>query len=1111
MWDWVPKKSYSFSFATVRFEAYASGEGEIFWGPTQLNGQLRLAGEVGFRVFKKGFDLGLRADVMAKTPDWLVDADLWFGVKFKILWKKYKFGATIPFRWEKRHTPQIPELLSSIGLKHAAVEAHAAPLVLTGIPSIATPDQGLDMALVPDMEPDTYPVISFHYPTKDVTGLPFAQNVALVPNHKSGDHEFEARLEGAGGRIGIQMYRKKLGSSGAWEEFKATPPSSPAIASDGNAYLYGAWQSAEPGEGANLCLHLFARSPFEYAEMVHTDFKRIAFAYEEVLVAGTTTYSVATKAAQVQAAIQTAAASALPSAEAGPPSTPAVKVPRFIDQPKCVPELRALDKILPFRIDQYRVNEDPKFPHSGGSVSDDGKISTAPGLGVGQCRNFLNTAIGFRRPYDVIALDQEVLGPPVSSAADVYVGGYGEFFVLQDKRVLTLGNCEVVEEADAPYPLRYLEWHFDRGIDPKTDKLITQQQLRHGVLGVMLRYPIRKLIIHYEVLGESANEKSPCNGSLSCPPDFGDKRTEKKADPGPLWCNATYLKPFGPENFWKDVKPLSPDHQVDLSQPGIVVISRADRAFNAVFFNLSCNVRIYSICYVPDVTKDLSETDAQLEAFIDLTWPNRHSSGTSSGGTWCGTGSGGAGGPDGSGGMIGSIEPGPGALNLPRFYTPLAPIVPGYLYRVNVRTSHRRVKQIPEGPNVREYRAYFKVVHPPSDLTPYVGATFPAPAGFPHYRGHEWYLRMNRNYVHKLFGTENGHVTCELRLHGATRVSLPFRDDLDLNGATTKDALQTFAASVALDRLGWAWGKANGHEPTREETAWIESYNLSVPVNRQITPSMGLPDDVLWAYPVNPVLWREQFSTDATDDIPSFDKATDGANTAIAGRWKTSLSLLNHLPVGTDANGSFLLGSREITERYQMSAWLRPLSTTGKVSVVLSATDAGGIHLGKYVSIQFDMLTQRVSMIQRLVSATIVKADRSFTLPLNRWTRLCVRVSMVVGGVAVTLEQAGEQLLTALTDLDTLRGKVGFFASADYKGDFDNVEVLALDRLEHLPLPDATHQLVVRYDNPPTTSFDMYKLDFRASKYLDLFDHLNSWDRSVWRVPANSTAAVQRV
>src|SRR5262249_8347921 len=150
---------------------------EIFWGPNQLNGQLRLAGEVGFRILKKGFDLKLGADVTGKTPDWLVDANLWFGVKFKILWKKFKFEANIPFRWEERHVPPIRELLNSIRLKHAAVDADAPALVLTGAPTVLNPDQSLDMALVPDVEPDTYPVVTFHYPTKDVTGLPIAQNV----------------------------------------------------------------------------------------------------------------------------------------------------------------------------------------------------------------------------------------------------------------------------------------------------------------------------------------------------------------------------------------------------------------------------------------------------------------------------------------------------------------------------------------------------------------------------------------------------------------------------------------------------------------------------------------------------------------------------------------------------------------------------------------------------------------------------------------------------------------------------------------------------------------------------------------------------------------------
>jgi len=275
---------------------------------------------------------------------------------------------------------------------------------------------------------------------------------------------------------------------------------------------------------------------------------------------------------------------------------------------------------------------------------------------------------------------------------------------------------------------------------------------------------------------------------------------------------------------------------------------------------------------------------------------------------------------------------------------------------------------------------------------------------------------------------------------------------------------------------------------------------------------MGLPDDVLWAYPVNPVLWREQFTQAAIDAIPSFDVLVDPPDALVTGRWSTASSLLHHLPAAADAPPSFLLGTAPVTEGYVLACWLRPLSTgnavSGKVSLVLAAADVGGTSLGQYLAVQFDLVAQRLSLLQRLATHSpeiVVQVDRPFVLPRDRWNHVFVRVTVVEGQVAITVDRGGEQIVTALTDLSSAAGKVGFLASADYKGDFDNLEVLALDRLAQLPAPDMRQQLVVQYNNlASATAFDMYKLDFVASHYLDLFDHLNSWDRNVWRIPCQA-------
>src|SRR5262249_30042187 len=177
----------------------------------QFKGAARLRGAVGFRIYGKGFDCSLKAHVLAKAPDYLIDANLHFGVRFHIPLKTIEVGGSVPFHWEKRRTPPISSLLKGIALTQPMTGKGASPYLLVRNVSRgagAIPDV-LDLSLIPDVEPDTSAAIEFAFPTKDTSGLPFGQNVVSVPVTKSGEYEFEGKLEGED-VIGVRMRRRRL-------------------------------------------------------------------------------------------------------------------------------------------------------------------------------------------------------------------------------------------------------------------------------------------------------------------------------------------------------------------------------------------------------------------------------------------------------------------------------------------------------------------------------------------------------------------------------------------------------------------------------------------------------------------------------------------------------------------------------------------------------------------------------------------------------------------------------------------------------------------------------------------------------------------------------------
>lgn len=81
---------------------------------------------------------------------------------------------------------------------------------------------------------------------------------------------------------------------------------------------------------------------------------------------------------------------------------------------------------------------------------------------------------------------------------------------------------------------------------------------------------------------------------------------------------------------------------------------------------------------------------------------------------------------------------------------------------------------------------------------------------------------------------------------------------------------------------------------------------------------------------------------------------------------------------------------------------------------------------------------------------------------------------------------------------------MGIFATHDFEGAYDNFEVVSITRLERIPEAEGTHSLSLRYKDKER---QLYQFQFLASKYIDFFDHMNSWDRNVWVSPQQSSWA----
>jgi hypothetical protein len=1064
----LPKKGIDLSFASVNFEALIKGAGEMYWGPEQFKGSLNLSGTVAFRIFRKGFDLALAARVLGMTPDWLVDALLKFSIRFKILWRKFKFGGELPFHWERRIRPPLPELLKEIRLQHALSNKTWAPYLSSSC------DSRPSLAAIPTVEPDALVALTFHFPMNDRTGYAFGQDVSVLQPHKSGDYNFVAELLGGDtGNWGIELHRMKLSDydQGTWCSFTDGRTSVPSQCDAGQPQpvLYGAWQADQAPDGTKgrTHLHLFARTPFSFNVLNRFPKVKALQIYDHLhMVAseGVIAPVLATSKESLNA-IASAGHSMLRA------ENPAgMNIPVFQARLKSFKQLRSTNTPFPLGALQTVVHRDPSFPRT--------RITPTKE----HCRNFLRAKPGWYGKDSVIDL-----------SGDVLLGAYGSFKVPgQTDKPVILGNAEIVVDDLFPYPLRFLRLHDNRGIQDPTKKIVSGTlESEKGWLKIAVKHPVKRVTVQYDGPSKSRLEAGKIKPSLQF--------------------YAAFEKPFSVKDFWtfsKQVKPAP----IDTSEPGRLVIScqpNTTTVFNEIAFIVFADTRIYSICYEIDFTAELADKEDQLKRFIGIGWPKR----PAASGPARPTGDGVASGPASLDKMAANDVIG----TLPN-KVPIYPgsIVPGYVYKLIVRTSHTMTDGDASQPRLDSYCALFQVSRPLSNLSPYVLTTYPKDSGFPHYRAHEFYIRFCRNDVHILMGSDHSKLTWNILREGEPIASLPFQNGRDAD-------LSSFLRSTSSDCKGWGWGKANSHVFSREESVWMEAYNnsamLSVPPAQQVSEDMAVPDDMMWVYPINPILLRAGFNEgiglsrppspgDASSAIPHFQNPIDEG--LPMGRWGVEASLLTHTPVQaaqltglTSAPASFLLTENTFVPPYRLSVWLRPRSDKGHVGIVIAANQ----ELNQYLLIKVDPVAQRVRLIRKNTGgdpAVRAWSDRTIGLGKTRWSRLFVRLTTNANHLVVTVELSDQVVLSEVTDLPggqtSSQFYAGLFASADYEGDFDNFEVLSIDRLDQLPRPNLAHHLALMYGNDTKP---MYKTTFVASQYLDLFDHLNSWDRAVWKSNGN--------
>ena len=1083
----LPKKKYGFSFASVRFEAFMKGAGELHWNPEQVKGYLDLKGAVGFRIFRIGFDLSLKAKVLGMAPDWLVDAILEFFVKFKILWKKFKFGGSIPFHWERRITPPLSQVLAEIVLQHRVSSTSWKPYLLHAF----LPEDCADppsLSSIPDIEPDTLITLTFNYPINDRTGNSFGQQIQGTEHrHKSGDYLFVAELpRREGGERGIELYRMPIDrwGTGEWERFRASPgeDNPNGSESDLSPILYGAWQADKAPDGTKGATHLqlFAQTPFEYNSMVllgpedRTSYQQRVTSFDPCnpILVGEPKITDAESSANVE-------------------------IPYILWEMKSSEELAKSPPSFPSRPVQYLFREDSEFPRTETQLS-----------GSEECVNFFTTRIGRYSADQMVQfggdphlLDKKTLFNSKEPIHDV---------LLWNLNVLGFQNDSWQKTSSIlrhPSSLPVYHLYFDK-VFSEDGKLIKDFHIRrlsdHDNLFVFLRYPVTQLTLHYR-------------GRFDPSPQPGDWPA--------IQFRAAYRSTFLEDLLLPNSNESEIQTLIDSSEIGIykIIADSRDGGFNKVWFSVFAPITIFSICHSRDQSTYLRDKKDQLDNYICSTFSN----------------------PPGS-----NPDRGPMWRNSPELDDQVDVMSLGYVYKLKVRTKQKRKKR-DKGRRDDVYCAYFKVPRPPSNLSPYVLQTYPSVEGFPHYRAHEFFIRFHKGYIHHLLGKKDQEFFWKILFNGKILTILPFRDGQDAE-------LQKFQKDLSADRQGWGWGKSTGHILTDEEKIWMEAYNRQATI--PISAKWATPDDMIWAYPINPIMLRTDFRSTLRQQkkIPFFQEPRSESGGIRGEPWKITASHLvhNYEVESSDAGGqgeligSFILTESAFSLPFQLSVWLRAQSEFGRVGIVFASEP----ELSRYLLLQIDVANQTLTLLRNdngLTPSRKIWLNRDLVFSENQWIRMVCQVSLIDSELFINFDSFGQNAFSLGTDLSIQDQEAslfaGLYASRSFFGSFDNVEVLSLTRLEQLPRPQSTHHLsffyevqrgfpinennsdssgrevhrnltvhrnrsfeeieststgvpqVVRYYAKEKEPIEIYRTAFVSSRYLDLFDHLNSWNRQVLR------------
>ena len=791
------KEKYGFKRASVHFKASMKGVGQLNWGPEQVKGYLDLQGSVGFRIWKIGFDLSLRASVLGMAPDWLVEAILEFFIKIRLVFKKRKFGGKIPFRWERRVTPPLSPVLKEIVLQHRVSEKSWRPYLLHSFESHSCATVP-PLASIPVVEPDTLPTLTFHYPINDRTGNTFGQEIRETElRHQSGDYEFVAELpEEENGHRGIELFRLPINQWGTdnWERFRATTNdvNSNGEIGEPSPILYGAWQADKAPDGTEGAthLHLFAQTPFEYNQPVRLS----------VIHRG----SYLNKVGSLDSCdpIRVDEPSVLNNDSAS-----TIEIPSFNWELKDPDDLRKTARAFPSRPVQYVFKEDHQYPWNAVVEKKE------------ECINFLTTRSGWYHGNELVQVGAESIPVPdfgvhQQPSEDVLLWGFSLYYpphvpveeVEEGRLPIPHGICNVTTDQSFP-SLKYLSFPYHKiyGSDGSVYNLTpnNRPKFREGVPGLFLCMILLKNLVERLTINYSGRFISFLQPSDEIP--FQNFPAIQFA--------SAFQADFPGQNVWptnKDIT-IQPSPTVDNSEDGKLVISALSsaQAFNKVLVSIIAPAKIYSLCYVVDSYNKIKEKENQLDNYACTIWPK--TPGT-------------------------NIPSGPMSKNAPAMETQTDELGLGYVYRLEVTTKQARKNRHGATRN-DSYCAFFQVSRPPSSLASYVLTSYPKATGFPHYRTHEIFIRFHKSYIHNLLGKQDHEFSWKLLLRGRTLSILPFRDGEDAD-------LERFQENLDPARNGWGWGKSTTHKLTDEEKVWMAAFNRQSSVH--ISESWANPDDMIW-------------------------------------------------------------------------------------------------------------------------------------------------------------------------------------------------------------------------------------------------------------------------